>query len=87
MIKIPLDVRELEHPKPLELAMKILRELNETNYLYILHRKNPIPLLDFAGEQGFQCLNKEDTHGNWHILITKNKNIDLQTLLNGSFDV
>ena len=87
MIKIPLDVREFEHPKPLELAMKILRELDETNYLYMLHRKNPIPLLDFASEQDLQCLSKEDTKGDWHILITKNKDIDLQTLLNGSFGV
>jgi len=79
--KIALDARELEHPKPLELAMKALRELDEENYFYMIHRKNPIPLLDLANEQNFQILNREDTEGDWHILICKNPTIDLNELL------
>ena len=79
--KIALDARELEHPKPLELAMKALRELDEENYLYMIHRKNPIPLLDLASEQNFQILNREDTQGDWHILICRNHHIDLIELL------
>jgi len=80
--KIALDARELEHPKPLELAMKALRELTEDNYFYMLHRKNPIPLLDLASEQDLQILNTEDAQGNWHILICKNANINLNELVN-----
>ncbi|WP_295421145.1 DUF2249 domain-containing protein [Sulfurovum sp.] len=80
--KIELDARELEHPKPLELAMKALRELDEKSYFYMIHRKNPIPLLDLASEQHYQILNKEDSQGNWHILICKNPNIDLSELVN-----
>jgi hypothetical protein len=79
--KIALDARELEHPKPLELAMKALRELDDKNYFYMIHRKNPIPLLDLANEQNFQLLNREDTQGDWHILICKNSDIDLTELL------
>jgi hypothetical protein len=79
--KIALDARELEHPKPLELAMKALRELDDENYFYMIHRKNPIPLLDLASEQNFQIFNKEDTDGNWHILICKNPRIDLSELV------
>jgi hypothetical protein len=79
--KITLDARELEHPKPLELAMQALRSLNETNYFYMIHRKNPIPLLDLASEQHFQILNTEDTHGDWHILICKNHDINLNELV------
>lgn len=79
--KIALDARELEHPKPLELAMKALRELDEENYFYMIHRKNPIPLIDLANEQNFQILNREDTEGDWHILICKNPTIDLTELL------
>ena len=79
--KIALDARELEHPKPLELAMKALRELDEESYFYMLHRKNPIPLLDLANEQHFQVLNKEDDQGDWHILICKNPDIDLSELI------
>jgi uncharacterized protein (DUF2249 family) len=78
---ITLDARELEHPKPLELAMKALRELDEGNYFYMIHRKNPIPLLDLASEQNFQVLNKEDAQGDWHILICKDPAIDLSEFL------
>ena len=85
--RISLDTRELEHPKPLELAMKALRELDEESYFYMLHRKNPIPLLDLASEQNFQVLNKEDDNGDWHILITKNQEVDLNQFLDESSGV
>jgi len=79
--KIALDARELEHPRPLELSMKALRELDEENYFYMIHRKNPVPLLDLASEQGFQIFNREDSEGNWHILICKNPGINLSELV------
>jgi len=79
--KIALDARELEHPKPLELAMKALRELDDEHYFYMIHRKNPIPLLDMASEQKFQVLNQEDENGNWHILISKVPSINLSELI------
>jgi len=79
--KISLDARDLEHPKPLELAMKALRELGEENYFYMIHRKNPIPLLDMASEQKFQTLNREDSNGDWHILIAKTSSINLSELI------
>jgi len=79
--KIALDARELEHPKPLELAMKALQELNDENYFYMLHRKNPIPLIDLASEQHYQVINREDENGDWHILICKAAHIDLSELV------
>jgi hypothetical protein len=80
--KIALDVRELEHPIPLERAMYALRELDGENYLYMIHRKNPIPLIDLATEQGFNILSREDSSGIWHILISRNNDIDLDGLCN-----
>ena len=79
--KIALDARDLEHPKPLELAMKALRELDEESYFYMIHRKNPIPLIDMASEQHFHILNREDEQGDWHILISKTPDINLSELL------
>jgi len=79
--KIMLDARDLEHPKPLELAIKALRELDDNTYFYMIHRKNPIPLLDLASEQNFQTFNKEDVDGNWHILICKSSSINLSELV------
>ena len=59
MRKISIDTRELSHPKPLEMSMKILRTLDDESYLYMLHSKNPIPLLDLAQEHNFLTLSKE----------------------------
>jgi len=79
--RIDLDARELEHPKPLEHAIRALSRLDNENYFYMLHRKNPIPLLDMAQEQGFSVLSKEDKTGTWHILVTKDHAIALEELL------
>ena len=81
MRKLGIDTREMEHPEPLVQATKILQELDNNAYLYMLHRKNPIPLLDLASENGFQVLSQEDEKGNWHILIAKNHAVDLKELL------
>ncbi|MEA3419800.1 MAG: DUF2249 domain-containing protein [Campylobacterota bacterium] len=85
MNKIFLDARELEHPKPLEEAILALRELNDENYFYMLHRKNPIPLISLAEGQNFKSLTYEESEGIWHILISKNKAIDLDKKIEKSF--
>ena len=81
MTKIDLDARELEHPKPLEMSMKILHNLDDSSYLYMIHRKNPIPLLDFAKGLNLQIVTKEDNTQIWHILISPNQDIDLHSYL------
>jgi len=80
--KIGLDARMLEHPAPLEMAMKILQDLDDTAYLYMLHRINPVPLLDLANENNFQVISQEDSKQEWHILISKNKTVNLTDYLN-----
>ena len=82
MRKIDLDARELEHPQPLELAMKILQNLDDSSYFYMLHRKKPLPLIDLAQEHHFQVLAQEDHMNQWHILITPNKSINLKQYIN-----
>ncbi len=81
MKKIYIDAREMEHPKPLERAITALRELDENNYFYMLHRKNPIPLISLAEGQNFKSLTYEESEGVWHILISKNRAINLDTLI------
>ena len=77
MRKIGLDARALEHPQPLEMAMKILQTLEENSYLYMLHRKKPLPLLDLAKKHKLSSYLQEDKNKNWHIIISKNTNEDL----------
>ncbi|SFV53693.1 hypothetical protein MNB_SV-6-53 [hydrothermal vent metagenome] len=81
MKKIFLDARELEHPKPLEEAIVALRELDDDSYFYMIHRKNPIPLLSLAEGQGLNLLSHEESDGLWHIIISKNNQLDLNSLI------
>ena len=81
MIKIPLDARELEHPIPLQLALGHLQKMTQEEYLYMIHRKRPIPLIELAKEKGFICLEERDKEEIWHILISKNPDIKLEELI------
>jgi len=80
--KIFLDARELEHPIPLERAIAAIRELEEKNYFYMIHRKNPIPLIELAKEQGLGVFSREEENGTWHILIARDTSLDLEALCN-----
>lgn len=84
MKKLFLDARDMEHPQPLERAIASLRELDDESYFYMIHRKNPIPLLNLAEGQNFKLLSHEDSDALWHILICKNRDIDLDTLIDKS---
>jgi len=79
--KIYLDAREMEHPEPMERSMKIIQSLDDDSYLYMLHRKKPLPLIDLAQEHLLQVISKEDENKLWHILISKNLTIALDDLL------
>ena len=85
MTKIFLDARQIQHPVPLEKAIEALKSLNEGNYFYMLHRKEPIPLLALAGEHNLNFISKE-IDGKWHILISSNRSINLEDYIE-DFDV
>jgi len=81
MKKITLDAREMEHPKPLQLALQALREMDEQSYFYMIHRKEPIPLIELAKDKEFVHLSREVKPGLWHILISKNDTVNLEEYL------
>lgn len=81
MRKILLDTRELEHPEPLEKAITAIREIDNNSYLYMLNSKNPIPLIRLAEQHGFQVTTHEASQNQWHILIARNKEINLEDYL------
>ena len=81
MNRITLDTREMEHPKPLELAIDANRGLDGYSYLYMLNRKNPIPLLRLAEQHHYQTLTQEVSEGEWRILIAKDKELPLEKYL------
>ena len=81
MKKIALDARELEHPEPLEKAIEALRNIDNNSYLYMLNRKNPIPLISLAEQHGFTILTHEINENEWHILISLDNKTNLEAYL------
>ena len=78
MTKITLDAREMEHPIPLQVALSHLQKMTTDEYLYMIHRKKPIPLIELAKEKDFSSLVRQDNQEIWHILISKNQDINLE---------
>jgi len=76
-----VDAREMEHPEPLRISIEHLKNMDSEDYLYMLNKKNPIPLLEMANEKGFLHLSHEDENELWHILITKNPKLNLKELI------
>ena len=81
MKKIALDARELAHPEPLEKAIEALRSIDNDSYLYMLNRKNPIPLISLAKQHGFTVLTHEINENEWHILISLDNKTNLEAYL------
>jgi hypothetical protein len=73
----------MHHPKPLERAISILRSLDKESYLYMIHRMQPVPLIALANDYNLNVISVEDG-GVWHILISPNREIDLNRLLDSS---
>jgi hypothetical protein len=76
-----LDARSLEHPEPLEKAIDSIKQLDSNSYFYMLHRKEPIPLLALASEHNLNFVSKQQNDGNWHILISPNKEFSLKNFI------
>ncbi len=76
-----LDARELEHPIPLERSIIYLKKLDENSYYYLLHRKEPIPLLALANEHNLNYISYQECENIWHILISPNKDINLEQFI------
>ncbi len=80
MKKILLDARDMEYPIPLQLSLSYLQSMSSEEFLYMIHRKNPIPLIEIAKEKKYNYLVK-NYNETWYILISKNRNIDLKDFL------
>ena len=54
-IELTLDAREMEPPEPFERATAILHQLEPGQYLRMLHRRIPYPLVDHAHALSLAC--------------------------------
>lgn len=58
--EITLDVRNLEHPEPFEMAVAAMEELRPEDgskalkYVRMIHRREPFPLYELLDKKGFR---------------------------------
>jgi len=76
---IELDTRELDHPVPLQMAVDAFKKLQGDEVIHMIHRREPLPLFEILLKNGGRYLSFEDEAKTWHIYITRNPNIDLET--------
>lgn len=68
-----LDVSEYEAPQPFEKAVQLISQINTGEYIRMLHRKKPLPLIQLLQENGFACVIRTGLQNTWEIIIW-NKN-------------
>ena len=81
MNKIFIDTREMEYPLPLQIALNYLQNMLDSDYIYMLNIRKPIPLLEIAKERGFNYFTHKDASDIWHIIISRDREIALEELL------
>jgi len=52
--EIVLDVHELQPPEPMQKALDALEQLEQGQYLKIIHRMQPFPLYEILLDNGFK---------------------------------
>jgi uncharacterized protein (DUF2249 family) len=52
--EICCDVRELPPPEPMSAVLEALPDLQQGEYLRMMHRMEPVPLYSVLNEMGFQ---------------------------------
>lgn len=51
-----IDVSEYEPPQPFEEVIQLLKQMKSGEYIRMLHRKKPVPLLQLLQENGFNFI-------------------------------
>ncbi len=75
---IELDVRELDHPLPLEMAINAFKKLSNSEIIHMIHRREPVPLFEIIANNGGFYRSRQSPDGIWHITITRDPNVDLK---------
>jgi len=78
---IKLDARELNHPEPLERSRLKFLQLDDDNCFHLIIRRLPKPLLVIAKNQNILFEYKQVNENEWHVVFTKNQNLNLKEIL------
>lgn len=75
---ILIDVRELDHPLPMEIAVEAFKKLSKSEVIHMIHRREPIPLFEIITKNGGFYRSYQSDEGIWHIYITRDSHLNLE---------
>ena len=67
--EILINASEMEAPQPFEEVLKRVKELQPDEYIHMLHRKQPLPLVQLLEENGYAIIIREGQSTPWEIFI------------------
>ncbi|MCU7836036.1 MAG: DUF2249 domain-containing protein [gamma proteobacterium symbiont of Taylorina sp.] len=73
-----IDVSEYEAPRPFEEVVKLVSQLKSGEYIRMLHRKEPLPLIQMLQENGYECRMFPGQQVEWEIIIWNSQDISVQ---------
>lgn len=68
-----IDVSEFDPPKPFQDVVQLVLNMKKGQYIRMLHRKKPYPLLEMLQKEGYMCVVKAGKNSQWEVIIW-NKN-------------
>ena len=85
-----IDVSDYDPPQPFEEVIQLLLQMKAGEYIHMLHRKKPLPLLQFLQENGFdfkitQNQNLSCEPALWEIIIWDKKDTSLSHYCSNKF--
>ncbi len=69
LVEHQLDAREMMHPEPFEKSTAILQALRSGEYLRMLHRRIPYPLIDYCKALNLNFLVDAISQNSYEIII------------------
>ena len=84
--EILIDVSEDEAPKPFEIILQQLSQLKKGEYIRMLHRKQPLPLIQMLDENGFVYRMFAGKQTPWEIIIWSKQDLLTHEFCNASFN-
>jgi len=78
--QVLLDATELEHPEPLESSVAIIGTLKRGEYLHLITKRRPVPLLQICESNGFAFAEHVESNSKYHTLVATDSSIEVENI-------
>jgi len=73
-----IDVSDYEAPEPFEAVLKLTSQIKNGEYIRMLHRKQPLPLLQMLQENGYEYRMFPGQQTEWEIIIWHSQDLPVK---------